>query len=395
MDAKILMQDLAAGVAQRSGLLKKESETFVRLFFETIEESLSEEKNVKVKGLGTFKIVEVSGRDSVNINTGERIHIKGHSKITFTPDTGLRDFVNRPFADFETIVLNDGVDMEKMEYTGEPEMPAGLSEPIVEEQEPIVEEPVAEVVEAHELVVEMPAPVVEAPTEVVKEPTEVVEETPAEVVEPVAEVEDSAEEVIETVAEKVEEPVAVVEETVTETEEPVTEEPAESVSEPVIDEPSGAMRMLKYVCFVVVVLLLMVGSYLVGTSSLSFGYFTIGKVKPAEEPKTEAVVEKPVVKKEPAKVEVDPKVEPKAEPFDSATVNGRYPYGAYEICGVQCTHVVAEGEDIEQIAKQYLKSKSNKVYVAAMNDLNVYRPTIEVGQELIIPEIRMKKFKRK
>ena len=113
------MQDLSAGMSRRSGLGKRESEAFVRTFFAVISQYLQEDKIVKIKGMGTFKVVEVSGRDSVNVNTGERIHIKGHSKVTFTPDTTMRDIVNRPFADFETIILNDGVDVAAMEYIDE------------------------------------------------------------------------------------------------------------------------------------------------------------------------------------------------------------------------------------------------------------------------------------
>ena len=117
----MLLQDLSAGVTSRSGLPKKDSESVVRAFFDIIQQYLIEDKIVKVKGLGTFKMVEVSGRDSVDVNTGERIHIKGHSKITFTPDAAIRNHVNRPFADFETVILNEGVDKAAMEYTGETE----------------------------------------------------------------------------------------------------------------------------------------------------------------------------------------------------------------------------------------------------------------------------------
>lgn len=116
MDEKILFQDLSNGVSARSGLSKKDSDSFVREFFQTIEQFLQQDRIVKVKGLGTFKIVEVSGRDSVNVNTGERIHIEGHSKVTYTPDSTIRDYVNRPFAEFETIILNEGVDLSAMEY---------------------------------------------------------------------------------------------------------------------------------------------------------------------------------------------------------------------------------------------------------------------------------------
>lgn len=115
MNNKILLLDLANGTALRSGLPKKESEAFVRAFFELISQSLVKDKIVKVKGLGTFKIVEVEGRDSVNVNNGERIHISGHSKITFTPDSSIRDAVNRPFAAFESIILNEGVTFDPVE----------------------------------------------------------------------------------------------------------------------------------------------------------------------------------------------------------------------------------------------------------------------------------------
>lgn len=399
MDAKILMQDLAAGVAQRSGLLKKDSDTFVRLFFETIEERLSEEKNVKVKGLGTFKIVEVSGRDSVNVNTGERIHIKGHSKISFTPDTGLRDFVNRPFADFETIVLNEGVDIEKMEYTGEaekPELPA--EEPVATVQEPAVpaEESAAPVEES---VVEEPAPAAPAVETVVEEPAPAAPVEEPVVVEPAPAV-------------PVEKPVVEEPAPAAPAEEPVVEEPApaaptvetvvpivETVAPTVEPEKKGSgASWIKYVACAACVAIIAALAYCFGTGMISFGSNEPAVAQTKEPAKTEAVTEKPVAKVDPAKADSRSsvtEVNPEVAAFDSATVNGRYPYGAYEICGVQCTHVVAEGEDIETIAKQYLKSKSNKVYVAAMNDLNMYKPVIEVGQKLIIPEIRSKKFARK
>lgn len=370
MDAKILMQDLAAGVSQRSGLLKKDSDTFVRLFFETLEECLSEEKNVKIKGLGSFKIVEVSGRDSVNVNTGERIHIKGHSKITFTPDTGLKNVVNRPFADFETVVLNDGVDVEKMEYTGEAETEQQvLPESIVVEDTPAVEEAaVAEDVPA----VEENAPVVE-------EATEVVEESAAE--EAVAE--EAA--VKESVAEEAKAEEAKVVVAPGDEKEP----PAPNVEPDV--KPSGKGRsILLYFVGIACVAVLAVLGYCFATGKLTLTVNTQTVEQVEQKTKTQTTeARKPVVKKEPVKEEPKPEV----ATFDSATVNARFPYGAYEICGIQCKHVVAEGEDIETIAKQYLKSKSNKVYIAAMNDISTYKPVVEVGQELIIPEIRMKKRK--
>ena len=115
MDNKLLLQDLAEAIAIKEGLTKKKSEAFIKALFETIEEGLTADKFVKIKGFGTFKIISVGERESVNINTGERFSIEGHEKITFTPDTMLKDLVNRPFAHFQTVIINDETDLEEME----------------------------------------------------------------------------------------------------------------------------------------------------------------------------------------------------------------------------------------------------------------------------------------
>lgn len=115
MDKKVLIQDLADGLVLRRGLPKKDADVFVRSVFEIIGEYLQTDKIVKVKGLGTFKLVTVDSRESVDVNTGERIVIKEYTKINFTPDPVLRDAVNKPFAQFETVVLYEGTDIADME----------------------------------------------------------------------------------------------------------------------------------------------------------------------------------------------------------------------------------------------------------------------------------------
>ena len=107
MEKKYTLQDLAALLAERESLPLKQAEDFVRSFFELTEEGLLKDSFVKVTGFGTFKLVEVSERESVNINTGERFQISGHNKISFTPDGTLRELVNRPFAHFTTVTLNE------------------------------------------------------------------------------------------------------------------------------------------------------------------------------------------------------------------------------------------------------------------------------------------------
>ncbi len=115
MDARITIQELAASFASRAGIRIGTASEFVRNFFEVIAHRVVEDKIVKVKGLGTFKLIEMSERESVDVNTGERILIPGHTKISFTPDAALRDQVNKPFADFQTVILNEGTSIEEME----------------------------------------------------------------------------------------------------------------------------------------------------------------------------------------------------------------------------------------------------------------------------------------
>ena len=107
MNEKLNIQDLTDQLAENHGLSKKNAESFVKDFFTVIEEALEKDKYVKVKGLGTFKLIDVESRESIDVNTGERIEIQGHSKISFTPDTTLKEVVNKPFSAFETVVLSD------------------------------------------------------------------------------------------------------------------------------------------------------------------------------------------------------------------------------------------------------------------------------------------------
>jgi len=115
------LQEIAAVVAERNGMGQRAAERFVASFFQLIREGLAAERTVKVKGLGTFKIIDVEERESVNVTTGRRFTISGHNKLTFTPEQSLKDLVNKPFSQFETVVLNDGVDFKNIEVEDRPE----------------------------------------------------------------------------------------------------------------------------------------------------------------------------------------------------------------------------------------------------------------------------------
>ena len=108
--AKTALQLIADTVAKKHKITVKDAEKFVSAMFDVMNEGLKTDKLVKVKGLGTFKVQAVKPRESVNVNTGERVLIEGHDKVSFTPDATMKELVNKPFAQFETVVLNDGVD---------------------------------------------------------------------------------------------------------------------------------------------------------------------------------------------------------------------------------------------------------------------------------------------
>lgn len=128
MDNKLNLQDFAQLFAERSHMDNKLAAAFVKNVFEIVEEYIAKDKIVKIKGLGTFKLITVSDRESINVNTGERIVIAGHSKLSFTPDSALKDSVNRPFGDFISTEIKEGTSIADMERLPEDNVPSGEDE---------------------------------------------------------------------------------------------------------------------------------------------------------------------------------------------------------------------------------------------------------------------------
>ena len=277
----IRLSRLAASLARKHGISQRAAERFLATMAEVMNDGLHYDKTLKVKGLGSFKVTSVNARESVNVNTGERILIDGREKITFTPEQSMRDFVNKPFAQFETVVVNDGVDFDAIdkkyalteeianeeedttETTGDPIIelvedeevvtPEGnfeeetVEEPIVEEtadpateQETEVPEPAivaladmgSEVQSEETSAAEEAIVILEPEEEEIAEPEEVVESEPEEVVEtePESESEPEVEETepAEELAETMEEPLVA---------ETTADEVAEEESEPQVEEP--------------------------------------------------------------------------------------------------------------------------------------------------------------
>ena len=410
---KLTIQDIAKVLSDRKGLSKKDASNFVNEMFDIIQQALERDMVVKVKGLGTFKIIDVDPRESVNVNTGERVLIEGHNKITFTPDQLLKEIVNKPFSQFETVVLNEGVDFAE-DTTSEayvtPEVKAA-SMPLVDfvDEDPSFENPIPL---GENTVAEAPTPDAE--------PMPVETSVPVVESEPVS---SSASMVAEVSVsdEVVEAPVAEVSET-TANEESV-EEPEEDVYEA---EESGSRKWL----IPAVALLLGLGvGYLLGN------YFPMKGEQPVEAPKPPVEMPKTVVEdtlivdstkaavpapeaKQPAEPIVEkpveaPKPEVKAEetkPVETvkpaavapkpvapevdkyAAMDARVRTGAYRIVGTEKVVKVKEGDNLRRIAQRTL-GPDMECYLEVYNGLKAASP-LKIGQEIKIPKLELKKKKR-
>lgn len=175
--SKFTLSTLAAKLAEKSGLSQTEAELFIRKMFDVLNQGLEADKQVKMRWLGTFKVTTVKDRESVDVNTGERIVIEGRDKISYTPDNILKEIVNKPFAQFETVVVNDGVDFDDIDKKFETpiEEPEEVPSEVQSEIEVPKEEIVIAEVKAPEkddpIAPELPKPVASVePTPPVEEP---------------------------------------------------------------------------------------------------------------------------------------------------------------------------------------------------------------------------------
>lgn len=447
---KISIQDLSSVLVEKRGLSKKEASNFISEMFDIVQQELEKDKLVKIKGLGTFKIIDVDDRESVNVNTGERVLIEGHGKITFTPDSLMKELVNKPFSQFETVVLNDGVEFEEpKEEIAEPQdtdadpssmalvdfglgnVKADLSSfPVIEDnikkgdesaEKPAVEEPVAEQLVAKQPAAEKPV-AKEAVVEEKVEKQPVVEKPATEepaVEEPVAKepvIEESIEE--EPVAEEpakepAEEPV----------EEPVAEESApdeigdEEVSYDDEEESSGSKSWLWALigCVVGLVCGYLLGNYFPFGASPQTPEQQVAPAKPAVEQKENIVsidsledvgepAEEAAPAQEPAKAVEPAKAEPAkeaAKPAADATdefsakyaaKDNRVRLGAYHIVGTDKVVKAKEGQTLAKISRTYL-GPDMECYLEVYNDMKA-SDVLKAGQEVKIPKLVWKKAAR-
>lgn len=224
------IKDLARFLVEKHGIKLADAELFISLMTEIINEGVHRERQVKIKGLGTFKLTSVSSRESIDVNTGERIVIEGRDKLSFAPDNAMKELVNQPFSQFETVVVNDGVELED-EYKEQVEETAPA-----EEKKEIVEE---KAVEEIELPREEPVEPIAVVSEMSAEKMSVKEEKQEDKVqETISETNVSEVEQIETAQETIE----TASDNVAKDEEQTPESSPEKEDEPMVEETDSRVN---------------------------------------------------------------------------------------------------------------------------------------------------------
>ena len=378
---KIFMAELADMLAQKAGISKREAQQFLTDFVETIQDGVNNDKLVKIKGLGTLKVIDVDARESVNVNTGERVTIDSHQKLTFTPDAAMKELVNKPFSQFETVVLNDGVEFDDEPEVEEPAIAEETPEPVVEptpepEPEPVVvPEP-----EPEPVVVPEPEP----------EPTIVPEPEPEPVIVPEPEPEPEPMPEPEPEADPA----------------PVEEEVAEEA-----EEKSASYWWLWLLIAIIACVISFAGGYLYGRHMEMQELFAedapadtatvqaapvvevkdtakVDTMQVKPEAEEQAEVKEPEVKQPKPEVK-QPEPEPEWKKYEAMDVRVRT--GAYGIVGTDRMEKVRPGDTMKRIARRTL-GEGMECYIEVYN--NMTTSDLKEGQEVKIPQLKLKKYLR-
>jgi len=381
---RLTIQEIAKVLVAKNGLEQSEANRFATELFAIIQERLEKNDLVKVKGLGTFKVITVDARESVSVRTGGRVMIEEHSKITFTPDATMKELVNKPFSQFETVVLNDNVefddlkeqpadsDIEEETLVTQEELVISQEEPVTVQEEPVVEQ--------EEPVVEQEEPVVEQEEPVVTPPIAPLIEKPI--------IYDDDDDIIGT-----------------------------DVDDEDDYEEEKIFSIFKWVWIIFGVLcalgLAAAGGYYYGCQQTALAALSdtvvirdTVYVSESQDTTTVKAVEEPAAVEEATKVETPkaeeakaeaPKVEkPKAEPTPEvdkyAEKDERVRLGAYRIVGLDHEVKVLQGQTFYSICRAHL-GPDMECYIEVYNDLP-RNPQIKAGQVIKIPKLQLKKRKK-
>ena len=423
---KYSITQLATILVKKNGISNDEALKFVTAIFDIVKEGLETDKLVKIKGFGTFKIIDVDPRESVNVNTGERVLINGHQKITFTPDSVMKEMVNRPFAQFETVVLNDGVDFSDIDKLSNINENIDKQEETQEEFQEIIQEEEEKKEEGKEEVHDITPQESSNNDDVVRNQTtisptkELAETSTKETAEETSEkqIEELAEKPIEETAEKlIEEPA-----------EKLIEEPAEDPIED-FDKEENSHNFTTILLSIASCLLLMAASAYIGylygieegrhqekTSQIS--KYSTYLDKQNEELRTKRLAEEAKATKEAEKTKNDttkqtakdnktdtttnnkPKENNKTKEDNNDdnfskydTMDARVRTGAYVIVGIDKYIIVREGQTVGKIAKALL-GPGMSCYIEVLNGVTENEPLKE-GTKIKIPKLRHKKAAKK
>lgn len=390
----IKIQDLAKIVAERHNKSEEEVTTFLDALVDVLLNGLHQEKVVKIKGLGTFKVTTVKERASINVNSGEPVVIEGHDKISFLPDTSMRDLVNKPFSQFETVPVNDGVEFEDIETS----VDAEDTQDAEETGEAIID------VETHEapqavalagLPENEPAAQPESENEnevpVAENETDDVDITTEEDV-------TETESVTETVTEEADSQEEALTETHQEESEPLPQVTEEEQTENELDTEENEEDMKKISWTI-----LLLSALLIAAAAFALGYAIgqkAGTSTSTETPKAKTVVEETPdslkegqaattqteAKEETQKAKVsDDMSQVTSEELERA--NEKVAYGAYRIVGVERVVTARAGQTLKAISDANL-GPGAEAYVKALND---GVSTVSEGQKIRIPKVELKK----
>lgn len=408
--AKYGIKDIAAMLAAKKGMDAADAEKYVETFFALVSESLIPDKVVKVKGFGTFKLVEVRDRESVDVNTGERVVIDGHSKISFTPDNTLKELVNKPFSQFETVVLNEGVDFDKLSLEDFPEDADDESGELADTPSEAVEEKVEENEDQADGAGDPQSLIAEALSQAKEQLPPIVEEDKAEPIEAAEAVEAVGS--IESIGQIG--PIGQIDDE--ETKEPVEQRDPVEQEEPVVSgepvEPASVhqkMSLAKKILYSVAAVALLVVIFFGGV------YFgernNRASEREAEPVRQVAKVEKakvaPVAVKEKSRIDstavkdslkkvAEEKVleqERQSQSSQETEEKGSLENarrmvktGAYTIDGLDKTITVKPGQTIESLSRLYL-GEGMECYVQVYNN----KLELREGEKVNIPKLKLKK----
>lgn len=377
--AKTALQLIADAVAKKHKITVKEAEKFVSAIFDVVNEGLKTDKLVKVKGLGTFKVQAVKPRESVNVNTGERVLIEGHEKVSFTPDATMKELVNKPFAQFETVVLNDGVDFADIESKSDDEEKAENTDEIVVSTEEIVASDEEKVETKEEITAEI---IDEQPAEEVPQPAV---EIPMVAVETKEEIAEERKEGQKAVIEEKETVVEVKAEAVEEQPEQVSEVP--KVNAFPIEKPKKINWLLwSSVAFAVIAVMYFFGYKFGKDAALRDNKMAIrtqAEDSLAEKTKTTAKQTATNIRKTTAKTVQQATDE--AEKYKKMSRDKRIRYGAYDIVGIEKTVVLKKGQTMQSYSRRAL-GPDMVGYFQVLNNAT----TMSAGDTMKVPKVELR-----